>query len=391
MQDMASTELPAPTSRPRRGRWLGGVCAGLAARWSLPVARVRAAFALGTLVLGLGALLYVAGWLILPAEGEDGAAPGPRGIVLLAQATGALVALATLAAAAAAATVFGFGWAVVAVGAAVLAGTLLGWPRVGPGWALLPIGALALPSVALAAGGLRVDPHGATVEIAPRTAAELPRTLHSGLGLLQVDLRHTALPRSGTIALRIDAGLRRTLVALPHDRCVHVEVVQHPLPVASRVAAVLLGAGYLSTPGVRLFGDPRNETRATPPPLPHRVGPTLRVDFSSAGGELVVRDYPDGVDPAVEPDWPGYLVDVYDPRPDTSGRSSAGARRAIRRWRAQRRERVREERALARRIAGPCAKPARKPASDGKRAAGSQNQAKRPGAHGAKRRGERSR
>ena len=126
-------DLPAPTSRARHGRWLGGVCAGLAARWGVPPARVRLAFVLGALALGLGVLVYLAAWLILPAESEDGVTAGQRGIVLLAQACGALLGLATLAVAGAAATVFGFGWVVVALAAAVLVGTLAGWARLGPG------------------------------------------------------------------------------------------------------------------------------------------------------------------------------------------------------------------------------------------------------------------
>ena len=72
-------DLPAPTSRARHGRWLGGVCAGLAARWDVPPARVRLAFVLGALALGLGVLAYLAAWLILPAESEDGATAGQRG------------------------------------------------------------------------------------------------------------------------------------------------------------------------------------------------------------------------------------------------------------------------------------------------------------------------
>ena len=39
-------DVPAPTTRVREGRWLGGVCAGLAARWGAPVARVRLGFVL---------------------------------------------------------------------------------------------------------------------------------------------------------------------------------------------------------------------------------------------------------------------------------------------------------------------------------------------------------
>ena len=83
--------LPTPITRPRAGRWLGGVCAGLARRWEVPAGTVRLWFALGSVLLGLGVLVYVAAWLIFPAESEDGR--GQRGIVLLAQACGALIGL----------------------------------------------------------------------------------------------------------------------------------------------------------------------------------------------------------------------------------------------------------------------------------------------------------
>jgi hypothetical protein len=67
--------------------------------------------------------VYLACWLILPAEGEDGVGAGPRAIVVLAQAVGALAALGALAAAAGLAALFGFGWVVVALAACVLAGS----------------------------------------------------------------------------------------------------------------------------------------------------------------------------------------------------------------------------------------------------------------------------
>lgn len=77
MSAMTAAAGPAPLSR-RRDGWLGS-CAGLAARWDLPVGRVRTAFAVGAPCFGLGVLVYVACWLILPAEGENGAAAGQRG------------------------------------------------------------------------------------------------------------------------------------------------------------------------------------------------------------------------------------------------------------------------------------------------------------------------
>jgi len=343
-------DLPAPTSRARHGRWLGGVCAGLAARWDVPPARVRLAFVLGALALGLGVLVYLAAWLILPVANEDGTSSGQRGIVLLAQACGALLGLATLAVAGAAATIFGFGWVVVALAAAVLVGTLAGWARLGPAWALLPIGALVLPSVALAVGGLRVEPSSTSVVLTPRTLAELPRDrLTSGLGLLTLDLRRTALPEDGRIPLRIEAGVRRTLIALPHDRCVHVVVKQREGPAALRVGAAFLGEAELGTPETRVFG------RLGGVDFGRAGGPTLEVDYSSMGGELVVRDYPDDVDPTDQPDWPGYEVFVEE-RPDTTGVPREEAKQWLRDWRARRKAQERDKRRIDKLMGGPCTK-----------------------------------
>jgi phage shock protein PspC (stress-responsive transcriptional regulator) len=340
-------DVPAPTTRTRHGRWLGGVCAGLAARWDVPVGRVRLGFVFGSLALGIGVLAYVAAWLILPGDDDTG---GHRGIVLLAQACGALLGLVTLAGAGAVATVFGFGWIVVALAAAVLVGALAGWARLGPAWALLPVGALVLPSVAMAVGGVRVDPSTSSVTLAPHSSTELPReAIRSGLGLLTVDLRRTVLPATGTIPLKIQAGVRRTLIALPHDRCVQVKVVQHDAPALLRLGAVFVGRGNLGTPSATVFGRAAGEPAAKA----RQSGPTLAVDFSSAGGELMVRDYPDDVNPAYEPNWPGYVVYVED-QPDTTGVPREEAKTLLRDWRARRKVQVRSKARIDRLIGGPC-------------------------------------
>ena len=351
---VAMADLPTPTARARHGRWLGGVCAGLAVRWGVPVGRLRGAFVLAALFAGLGILVYAACWLILPAEGENGAAAGQRGIVLLAQACGTLLGLATLACAAAVATLFGFGWIVVALAAAVLVGTLAGWARLGPAWALLPIGALVLPSVALALGGVQIEPSSTSVVLAPRTLSELPSDgLSSGLGTLEVDLRHTELPASGTIPLRIDAGVRRTLVALPHDRCVHVEVQRAELPVALRIGAALVGESNFGRPAATVFGERHDDARAIAT-RSARSGPTLQLQFASDGGELVVRDYPDDIEPAYNPDWPGYPVFTED-RPDTTGLAEKEADSLVREWRTRRKQQLRSKERIDRLLPGPCA------------------------------------
>lgn len=351
---MPQSEVPAPLSRSRQGRWLGGVCAGLSARWGQPAGRIRVAFLLASLLLGLGALVYLACWLILPAQG-DGMSRGLRGIVLLAQSCAALIGLGSLAVLAGTGVVFGFGWVVVAVSGAILVGILASWPRVAPGWALLPIAALVLPSLAVASSGVSIEPRTESVTVAPRTLSELPADgLHSGLGTIEVDLRKTALPASGRIPLRIDAGVRRTLIALPHERCVHVEAAARPAPLIVRIAqeAVGYGGGYPET-AVQIFGTyaPAAATRDQR----RRRGPTLVVDFSSDGGSLVVRDYPDSVDPPLSPDWPGYPV-YLEERPDTTGLSRPEARRLLRSWRTRREEQARSQRRIDRLLPGPCAR-----------------------------------
>jgi phage shock protein PspC (stress-responsive transcriptional regulator) len=352
-----TTRLPVPLSRARSGRWLAGVCAGLARVRGLPVGRLRAAFVLGALAGGLGVLVYLACWLIIPAEGEHGDTRGPREIVVLAQACAACAGLATLGAAGSAATVFGFGWAVVAIAAVILVAALAGWPRVGPGWALLPVAALALPSVALAAGGVRVAAQSGALAEVPRTANDIPRGgYRSGLGHLLVDLRHTALPASGEVPLRIDAGIRRTVVALPHDRCVHVDVRYHVVPFAARVASTLSGRSDSPFSEVTLFGMQRYGGDGQTVGTPDGTGPTLLIDFRSAGGSLYVRDYPDRVDPSSEVNWPGYPV-TPEPRPDTTGVPQHAARRLVHAWRARHATQVRDAARIDRLISGPCAAP----------------------------------
>jgi phage shock protein PspC (stress-responsive transcriptional regulator) len=58
--------------RIRQGRIVAGVCAGLGAYFGIDVNLVRLAFGVLTVFYGLGILLYLVAWLILPEEGEDG-------------------------------------------------------------------------------------------------------------------------------------------------------------------------------------------------------------------------------------------------------------------------------------------------------------------------------
>ncbi|HEY6097778.1 MAG TPA: PspC domain-containing protein [Anaeromyxobacter sp.] len=55
-------------TRAREGAWIAGVASGFAKRFGLPVAAVRLAFVLGTLLGFWGLVVYVALWILMPQE-----------------------------------------------------------------------------------------------------------------------------------------------------------------------------------------------------------------------------------------------------------------------------------------------------------------------------------
>jgi phage shock protein PspC (stress-responsive transcriptional regulator) len=54
-------------TRPLNGRWLGGVCAGLAARIGVPAVLVRVLFVASVLFPGPQFVVYLALWLLMPS------------------------------------------------------------------------------------------------------------------------------------------------------------------------------------------------------------------------------------------------------------------------------------------------------------------------------------
>jgi phage shock protein PspC (stress-responsive transcriptional regulator) len=56
--------------RAKDGRKVAGVCAGLAAYFGIDVWLVRLGFGVFTVFYGLGVLIYLAAWVVLPEEGE---------------------------------------------------------------------------------------------------------------------------------------------------------------------------------------------------------------------------------------------------------------------------------------------------------------------------------
>ena len=57
--------------RPREGRILAGVAAGLAAYFGIDANLVRLGFGVFLFFWGLGALLYLIAWAIVPDEDDD--------------------------------------------------------------------------------------------------------------------------------------------------------------------------------------------------------------------------------------------------------------------------------------------------------------------------------
>jgi phage shock protein PspC (stress-responsive transcriptional regulator) len=58
----------AALARPRSGRLIAGVCAGLARRFGVSTTLVRVLFVLSFFLPGPQILLYLALWLIMPSD-----------------------------------------------------------------------------------------------------------------------------------------------------------------------------------------------------------------------------------------------------------------------------------------------------------------------------------
>jgi phage shock protein PspC (stress-responsive transcriptional regulator) len=54
--------------RPRRGRWIAGVCAALADRFGMSRLLVRALFVISTIIPGPQFLIYILLWILIPSE-----------------------------------------------------------------------------------------------------------------------------------------------------------------------------------------------------------------------------------------------------------------------------------------------------------------------------------
>ncbi len=66
----AGSALTRAWRRNRRHKMIAGVCAGLAEEFGISVTIVRLAFVLGTLVSGMGIIIYLVLWVVMPDRPE---------------------------------------------------------------------------------------------------------------------------------------------------------------------------------------------------------------------------------------------------------------------------------------------------------------------------------
>ena len=231
---METTETiaePRRLTRPRDDRWLGGVSAGLGAYFDLSPTIYRIAFVALALAGGTGVLLYLAAWLVIPAEGAEESIASeelkkhrdrPR------RAVGAAVLAFAAILALSEADVWpspGNLWLVVALALAAFA-----WWRLGPEAParrrLLTLGVAALVLLAAAAATLAVrvplfagvgDRHDR-----PAVAADVHSKYTLGIGHLSVDLGNVALPKGQTF-VKATVGIGTLRVVVPADATVDVE------------------------------------------------------------------------------------------------------------------------------------------------------------------------
>jgi phage shock protein PspC (stress-responsive transcriptional regulator) len=271
-------EEPRRLVRVHEGRVLGGVCAGLGRYFDLDPIILRIGAVVLVLVGGAGLVAYLAAWLLIPSEDSSTDRMEGRnrwlvigGIVLLVCVSwpfllggGVLVAgfgipLALLvgagvlvwwfvsgegpsgaardiakraalglglllvcgivaiggawAAAAGGETVVAI--AVIAAGAAILAGAFLRPVR----WLVLPAVAIALSAGAVSAAGIDLDGGVGDRDYRPSSTADLLDNYQLGIGQLIVDLRDTDLP-PGDVPLKLDLGVGEAHVIVPNDVCV---------------------------------------------------------------------------------------------------------------------------------------------------------------------------
>lgn len=218
--------------RSAHGKMIGGVAAGLGRYFDLNPTVFRLGFVVLTLLGGAGVLVYIAAFLVMPAEGED-ASVAERVLAARREHPVQLVALA-----------------VVGVAIFVLLSRASTWPSAGGAWVL----ALVVGLVVLwAAKGRRSRWLVAAATLAtlvvvalvtaivtafvwfnvslndgvgdrhyvPASAADVRSQYELGVGSLKLDLSHLVVDKPLRVKVKVDVGDLRVIV--PRNASVVVE------------------------------------------------------------------------------------------------------------------------------------------------------------------------
>lgn len=230
--------------RPRDGRMIGGVCAGIAERWKIDVTLVRIAAVVIAVLTGAGLLAYVAAWLLTPStDGPARVRPetfrrrGTRWPALLW-----IVLIGLVLAAIGHALWWGAptGLLLVAIVVALIVGTRRGR------WLLVSVAALlAVGLGATAAFGS----HFGTRTFHVASADDLHGSYDYGVGTVHLDL--SALTVTGRHRTAIHLGRGDVTVDLPSNVAV--------------VVRAQAGVGSVSVDGHRVSGIDAEQTQSLGP------------------------------------------------------------------------------------------------------------------------------
>lgn len=207
--DPADTTTDEPSShqeplfvRPREGRMIAGVCAGIAKRWNLDVTLVRIVTVALALISGIGLAVYLAAWLLTPStDGPAPVRPGGRGTRWATRLPGILlIVIAAIVVAAVAHTLWWgapVGLLIAALVIAVIVGTRRGR------WLLVAVAGLLV--LALATVGV-FGPDFGSRNYHVSSLADLRGHYGYGAGKVNLDLADLAVTGRHRTEVRLGRG-----------------------------------------------------------------------------------------------------------------------------------------------------------------------------------------
>jgi phage shock protein PspC (stress-responsive transcriptional regulator) len=221
----ATTPTPEPPvskrlTRSSNDRVIAGVAGGFGRYFGIDSVVIRLILIVLVFAGGAGLILYLAAWLLVPADGQEGDGYDAGA---LARRTGIALGVLVLTVVAGILGFWGFaaggGTAtaivVIVVGAVLVGGAFTGGVR----WLILPALALALSAGAVAAADLDIRGGVGERVYRPASAANLRSDYKLGAGHLLLDLRHTNFgPGNHRVHLKLGVGQAEVLV--PSNVCV---------------------------------------------------------------------------------------------------------------------------------------------------------------------------